>query len=502
MNTHKKQRGLLVSLGALATAAALALGGAAAQAAPPNPPASTNVVITKVTNPGGTLAVGDGTQETVTGGLPGATFQLTLIANTAAGGSSSTLTNAGLLAAQGRSLDSGGALVGGTESTTALTLGPTGANGATASTSVPAGQYVVREIDVPAGQTKSAPFLLTLPLTNPDDGAEWLSTVYAYPKAANVTATKSVDEGTARVVGENIEWEILTDAPQFAQNQPLTGYVITDQLDSRLALVGDPAVRFVDNAIHAANPLVKDTDYTVAASGGLVTITFLSPGLAKLQSVGSATPTTKLSVKLTTAVSATVAPLTGAITNDAKVTINNENEIDTNDAEIVYGDLVLSKVGQSGSTKTPLNGAKFKLYRTAADATSGTGAISIDGVSEWTTQTVGGVDGRIVISGLLRSDFVDGGLTTTPADFRSFYLVETEAPAGHQLVPGPIEVQVVLEGGSPKVWEIADVETEGGFELPLTGGTGTLILTIGGIAILAIVLLVARRRRTAEASAE
>ncbi len=514
MKNHSKKRGILASAGALATAVALVLGGAAAaSAAPANPPATTNVVITKVKTPGGTLIAADGTQKSVTGGLQGATFELTLVTGTNAGGATSTLTNQGLLAAQGRSLNASGALQGGTESTTKVTLGPTDANGATASTAVAAGQYVAREINVPAGQTKSAPFLLTLPLTNPSGptaGTDWLSTVYVYPKAASVTATKSVNEtvtgatAPARVVGENIEWTILTDAPQIGANL-LTSYAITDQLSNRLSLVGDPAVRFVDNDINDANTLVKDTDYTVSNASGLVTINFLAPGLRKLESVGTATPTTQLSVKLTTLVSGTQTPLTGTISNSADVTVNGDaaNKITTAPATIVYGDLVVQKVSKNGATETALNGAKFKLYRTLADAQAGTNAIAVSDASEWTTANVAGRgDGYIVIPGLLRSDFVNGALTTTAGDFRSFYLVETAVPANHQLIPDPIKVEVVLEGGNAKVWKIENVQTTGGFVLPLTGGMGTALLTVGGIAILAIVLLVARRRRDAEASAE
>lgn len=505
MKNHNK-RGLLASAGALLTAAALALSGAAAaHAAPPNPPANTNVVITKVKTPAGTLTNANGTQQSVTGGLGGATFQLTLIDGSAAGGATSTLTNAGLLAAQGRSLDASGNVVGGTLSATTQNLGPTDTTtGATPSTAVPAGQYLVREINVPAGQTASAPFLLTLPLTNPagaSAGTDWLSTVYVYPKAANITASKTVDEGTARVVGENIEWEILSDSPQIGANL-LTSFVITDTLDSKLTLVGDPVVRFVDDTIHGDHPLVKDTDYTVTSPSGVLTITFLASGLRALETVGTATPTTQLSVKLTTTVAATAG--SGTITNSATVSQTSggtTTTVPTTPVSIVYGDLVVEKLGVEGSTETKLNGAKFKLYRNAADANAGANAISVNGVSEWTTANVGGNDGRIVIPGLLRSDFVDGALTTTADDFVSFYLVETQAPAGHQLVPGPIEVQVVLDGGNAKVWQVKDVKTSGGFVLPLTGGMGTAVLTIGGIAILAIVLLVARRRRE-EASAE
>jgi LPXTG-motif cell wall-anchored protein len=54
--------------------------------------------------------------------------------------------------------------------------------------------------------------------------------------------------------------------------------------------------------------------------------------------------------------------------------------------------------------------------------------------------------------------------------------------------------------GTDNFTSITNVEKNAGFTLPLTGGSGTAALTIGGIAILAAVLVVARRRRAYEAT--
>lgn len=62
------------------------------------------------------------------------------------------------------------------------TSGLTNAQG-NASLTVPnAGLFYVEETTVPTGFIRSAPFLVVLPLTNPDTRDGWLSTVHIYPE--------------------------------------------------------------------------------------------------------------------------------------------------------------------------------------------------------------------------------------------------------------------------------------------------------------------------------
>ena len=87
-----------------------------------------------------------------------------------------------------------------------------------------------------------------------------------------------------------------------------------------------------------------------------------------------------------------------------------------------------------------------------------------------------------------------------------YVLVETTPPPGHVAYPHPIMFEIV-PGAPPAGNVVNDVRTvevlntpipQNGFELPLTGGAGTLLFTVIGLALIAgsVVLLVAMRRRS------
>jgi LPXTG-motif cell wall-anchored protein len=59
-------------------------------------------------------------------------------------------------------------------------------------------------------------------------------------------------------------------------------------------------------------------------------------------------------------------------------------------------------------------------------------------------------------------------------------------------------VNVTAAGVDVATTTIADAPNSTGFTLPLTGGTGTLILTVLGAGLLVAVLVIARRRRARE----
>ena len=99
----------------------------------------------------------------------------------------------------------------------------TAANGETTAT-LDRGLYVVQEdpSTVPAGVTASAPFMLTVPLTNPTDLDSWLDHIYIYPKNSQVEVAKSVDNAAAHAVGDIATWTVTADIPRV-QNPDSTG---------------------------------------------------------------------------------------------------------------------------------------------------------------------------------------------------------------------------------------------------------------------------------------
>jgi LPXTG-motif cell wall-anchored protein len=77
-------------------------------------------------------------------------------------------------------------------------------------------------------------------------------------------------------------------------------------------------------------------------------------------------------------------------------------------------------------------------------------------------------------------------------------LVENNAPAGYELLAEPIPFLVTAATTTVGVdLQVKNIPSNGGFQLPLTGGTGTgLIYTAGVLILLGAVIGILRSRRS------
>lgn len=534
MKHQRKMRGLLAGAGALVTAVALALGGAAAaNAAPAQPvPDTSNVTITKLTEgatAGGAAtgaAAGTPNGPTIPSGatpLPGARFDYYLVPGTQKDGANDIGTNAGQTAAAGKTVAQAISEIGSNPATGQFPLTAAGTGQATVD-DMPRGLYLVREAVTPAGYTAAAPFLLAVPLTNPGNGqAGWLDTIYIYPKNAEFSVDKSftevipageagnASEQVTRQVGGQFKYTVLGDLPA---QRDVTSYVLEDTRAATLSLYGGNTSTVKVELVDAAGaPLtgsdqLASGDYTVADASNKLTVTLNSSIGSGVSKLNAAPADVRLRITYIATVAADAAATASPnVGNTAKATVVNSYGTTTAEgsALVQFGDILIHKQS-SAAGNAALQHAKFRVYATQADAAAGnSNYLTINGVSEWETDA----SGNAVIRGLLYSNIVNGVPTTDPASDRWYYLVETVAPAGHQLLAEPYAVKVTgkqvaaaPDNNVQAVSTITDQANTNGFVLPLTGGMGTAILTIGGIAILAVVLLVARRRRSQDAAAE
>ena len=142
-----------------------------------------------------------------------------------------------------------------------------------------------------------------------------------------------------------------------------------------------------------------------------------------------------------------------------------------------------------------LANAKFDLYRTATQAEVIAGsAVKIPHT------TVNGIK--------LESDLVtDANGTATFAKYEAngtnydYYLVETQAPSGYNILDNAVKVNFTdTEVEATAGVYTVKVPNSSGILLPITGGTGTVIFTIIGIALMvgAVVLFVVSRKKAKE----
>lgn len=184
---------------------------------------------------------------------------------------------------------------------------------------------------------------------------------------------------------------------------------------------------------------------------------------------------------------------------------NSHTEYDTTETYVWKMNIV--KYTMEQETEKKLAGATFKLSRDEAGAQ----VIKLVKVDDTTyrlalpTETEGVVDtvttgetGELVINGL-----ADG----------TYYLTETKAPRGYNLLREPVKVKIDHTTANGKLTEtsfVADqtetdtsgvvkVENNAGAELPSTGGIGTTVFYVLGsaMALGAVILLVTKKRMAA-----
>lgn len=384
------------------------------------------------------------------------------------------------------------------------------------------GLYVVveRASTVPAGVTASAPFLLTVPMTDPTNLNAWLDQIYVYPKNSRITVTKTVENATDYVVGDTVTWTAEAGIPRI-ENPDYDGtnddkFIAPDSF--RIDEVFNNTQINLKNGYTAGNnpdivvtagteTLVEGTDYTITPidTGGY-RIELTPDGLPKLATQVNDNPNAKIIVTIDTTV---LTP--GQITSTTDVYPNanavTQEEPARASAEIRYGNYNFQK--RSSDNTASLAGAEFRVYATLDDAEKGQNPLAPEGGGHnegiWTTDATG----HIEIKGLRNSNWSngvsvsdDGSDDGSEDGYVAYYLVETKALKGHQLLAAPVRFEVTAETGVTSPDWVADREiinqaNTGAFVLPLTGGSGTAMLTIAGIAILAVVLFVARRRSAA-----
>jgi fimbrial isopeptide formation D2 family protein/LPXTG-motif cell wall-anchored protein len=363
---------------------------------------------------------------------------------------------------------------------------------------------------IPKNQiSPSAPFFVTLPMTNPA-GTDWMYDVNVYPKNQQDTVSKTVvDQGTQ--AGDTTEagakhrvvYTITSSITDGMDASTMGSYVITDKLDSRLTYVS--AVVKVGTTTLTAGP---SADYTVSTASGNVVITMTDAGRAELVTANNADPNAKVVTTITADITGGEGS-TGIISNQASVIPNqawkdanpSSDGIPSDKALSKYGDLIVTKYDAQDTAHTvAMTGAKFAVFVAPTGATSCTKDDVSDLTKAVATGTVTG--NTATIKGLQTSDWYNG---TTQTDLIHYCLVETQAPQGYNLNAQPISF-TILDGGAVLATTsqtVYNAKANLGNQLPLTGGTGIVALSVAGVALVGggvlLYVLINRRRAREEA---
>lgn len=262
---------------------------------------------------------------------------------------------------------------------------------------------------------------------------------------------------------------------------------VTDTLDERLEFITDGSI--------------TDGWEVTGTEKGNVTLTQTGQKLEwSVKDITELTPNTDIKITFTAKIKPNAELKEGesGIPNKANVNFNNNRgEESEKDSTIIVtprdGGIKILKVDKNGGAT--LAGAEFKLTKDADGETivnaNGT-TIKINGESQTGNleNLATNAGGEILITGL------------TPG---TYYLHETKAPMytaddgtekPYRLLTKPVEVEVIDNVDNQ---EVIVENSKSGWLLPTTGGLGTILFTVIGLALMAIALFAyLRRRKTAE----
>lgn len=399
-----------------------------------------------------------------------------------------------------------------------LTL-KTDENGIATTGKIPQGIYLVTELPNASVTTPVAPFVVYVPMSNPVTGEGWIYDVHVYPKNV-LSGEPSIDKDVTSEgnkhdtsdIGKNVTWIIKPSIPKDVYHS--VKYEVYDNIDSKLNYTGNLEVYYYNEGntkVTIEKEITieekKVTLYTVSEPKKFeenvitgptldqkITVAFTKEGREFLGNL-LADGINSIRIAFTTTINES-AKLGEAIYNDA--TLDYTNSFGTNSKpnvptkpEVHTGGVRLLKV-DANNTATVLPGAEFMIYATEADAKAGTNPLSKPGTTTpWVE--VSGEDGYVSFDGLHYGS--NQPATGEESGSTEYWIVETKAPQydsngddkiteedkHYNLLKAPLKVTV---NATSHLDENAIKVKNSKFSLPVTGGMGTVIFTLGGLAIM------------------
>ena len=363
------------------------------------------------------------------------------------------------------------------------------------------GQYL---LTAKGGDKVYAPTTAThVPAYNKATGKWTLSDTYINMKGEAPTIDKTVANTADKTVaiGDVITYKLTILAPSYPEDAVATSFLVSDKLPASLTYQKGTVKIYRDEQL--TDQVIAGGNYTVdetATSSFTFRIDFSKSFINDASNAGQ---------KFYITYNAKVTSATPVYENTATITYNNDpydasSKKDITDTENVYSYTI--EVQKVDRDKNPLTGAEFTLW-------SGEKQLRFSGLNgDYMYDPTGTVDTLQVSS--------DGSFHVTGLDIGTYELRETKAPDGFTIPTGAIKIVLVdtqpdgilddtskvtttgtyqLDGDSTIDKHILNfgVINSAGFDLPVTGGSGTIAFTVFGLALMggaAVMLLHSRKK--------
>lgn len=299
--------------------------------------------------------------------------------------------------------------------------------------------------------------------------------------------TDYVDSNNANI-GDTIHFQTTIDVKKGAQS-----YVLHDVLSTGLKLITDTTslhgspVYITDSDSYVLNK-DNNNDYTFTETKDGFTITFTDSYLKSKEDKD-------YTLLVTYSATLTDAAVIGAEGNKNKTYLTygvDSESTHSTTTTYTFGIPVFKYTG----TNTPLVGAEFKLY---TDSNCNEESTALKFTLNDSKYRYDSAKGNAVLTSLENTGHIDiEGLKEG-----TYYLKETKAPKGYNLLKNPVEIRIdsagkiYVDGSTKENTGNVEVKNNSGTLLPSTGGAGTtMIYLVGALLVLGSGVVLASKRRS------